>query len=459
MNTTEINRIAAKQRQYFQTGETFSVSFRLDMLRKLRGSIKKHEAEILTALDKDMGKSRYEAYMCEIGMVLSEISFLLKNTSKLAAPQRVRTPLAQFISRSFIQAVPYGNTLIISPWNYPFLLALGPLADAIAAGNTAIVKPGECAPETAAIIEKILSECYPKKYIAVVQGGKEENLYLLRKKFDFVFFTGSQAVGKIVLKNAAEYLTPVVLELGGKSPVIVDETAKLPLAARRIVFGKLINCGQTCVAPDYILCDKKIKNALIRYLIIEIKRQLGEKPFDNKNYGRIVNKKHFDRLCGMIDASRVVFGGKKKEETLQIEPVIMDNVTWEDAVMSEEIFGPILPVMTFESIGEVYSVLKNRPRPLALYMFSENRKNIDFIMQRTRFGGGCINDTVIHVATENMGFGGVGESGMGASHGKAGFDAFSHYKSIVDKKTILDLPMRYQPYNEFYYKLIRMFLR
>ena len=392
-------------------------------------------------------------------MTLSELNYLIKNVRKFSKPKKVKTPIAQFHSKSYTIANPYGNTLILSPWNYPFLLTMNPLLDSIAAGNTAVVKPSAYSPNTANVIKKILDECFDSNYVTTILGGREENSHLLNMKFDFIFFTGSSEVGKVVLRSAAENLTPVVLELGGKSPVIVDDTAKIKLAARRIVFGKIINCGQTCVAPDYILCHKKIKNKLIEEIIKEIKLQLGEKPLDNANYGHIVNKKHFDRLRGLINKEKVVFGGEINEETLQISPTLLDNVTFDDSVMKEEIFGPILPVITFDTFEDVYEILKDLPKPLALYMFSENKERIKFVTHHLRYGGGCINDTIIHLATNEMGFGGVGESGMGSYHGYDGFLAFSHQKSIVDKKTWVDLPMRYQPYTNNKDKLIKKFLK
>lgn len=459
--TTEqrIDDIFEKQKRYFQKGETVSVKFRIEMLKKLKECVIKHEHEIATALYEDLGKSEHESYMCETGMVLSEISYLIKHTSKFAKEHRVHTPIAQFCAVSCTKPVPYGNTLIMSPWNYPFLLTLDPIADAIAAGNTAIVKPSAYSPATSKLIFDMISECFPEEYIAVVTGGRSENSHLLEKKFDFIFFTGSQSVGKIVLQHTAVHLTPAVLELGGKSPVIVDDSADIALAAKRIIFGKIINCGQTCVAPDYVLCDKKVKDKFIHELKKQITNQLGTDPLNNPNYGHIVNRKHFDRICKLIDKNKIVCGGNFDNDNLKIAPTVMDNVTWEDAVMGEEIFGPILPILTFDKFDDVYDVLKNRPKPLALYMFSKNKSHIEFVKNYIPFGGGCINDTIIHLATEEMGFGGVGESGMGAYHGKTGFDAFSHSKSIVDKKTWIDLPMRYQPYKNFYNKIIKMFLK
>ena len=460
MKTKNIEELLAGQRTYFQTGATLSGDFRIAMLKKLYHTVKKYETDIEAALTADLGKSELEGFMCEVGLALTELADMIKHTRKYAKEKTVRTPLAQFASRSYQKPSPYGNTLIMSPWNYPFLLTIDPLADAIAAGNTAIVKPSAYSPATSEIVKKIIEECFPPEYVAVVTGGRKENAALLEQKFDFIFFTGSSNVGKEVLRHAAEHLTPTVLELGGKSPCIIDSTAKIKLAAKRIVFGKYLNCGQTCVAPDYILCHSSVKEAFVKEVCAQVKKQYGENPLENPDYGKIINEKHFERVYGLIDQSKVVFGGQKNEKTLQIAPTVLDNVTWEDAVMQEEIFGPVLPILTYNSLEEVYALLANKPKPLALYFFSEDRHKIKEVTERCSYGGGCINDVVIHLATSEMGFGGVGESGMGSYHGKAGFEAFSHTKSIVDKKTWLDLPMRYQPYNRgIYGKLLHMFLK
>ena len=460
MQNKNFDELLKAQRVYFQSGATLPVSFRIEMLKKLREAVRKHQTEIAAALKADLGKSEFESYMCETGMALSEIGYLIKHVKKFAKPKRVKTPLAQFRSKSYKMPSPYGNTLIMSPWNYPFLLTIDPIADAIAAGNTAIVKPSAYSPETSKLIEKMIAELFPPEYIAVVTGGRKENAALLEQKFDFVFFTGSQSVGKEVLRHTAEHLTPAVLELGGKSPCIVDGSAKIKLAAKRIVFGKFLNCGQTCVAPDYILCERSVKDELLKEIIAQIKLQYGEQPLENADYGKMVNAKHFERVCALIDPAKTAFGGGRDETKLKIEPTVLDNVSCNDAVMQEEIFGPVLPVLTFESFDEVYALLAEKAKPLALYLFSEDKKRICEATQRLAFGGGCVNDTIIHLATSEMGFGGVGESGMGSYHGKEGFDAFSHTKSIVDKKTWLDLPMRYQPYkSKFYEKLIRKFLK
>ena len=459
MTEQEINRLVTVQRKYFQTGATLPVDVRIAALRGLYGTIKKYENEIHDALKKDLGKSRFESYMCETGLVLEEISYMLKHIRRFSREKRVRTPLAQFHSRSFKKPSPYGVTLIMSPWNYPFMLTLSPLVDALAAGNTAVVKPSAYSPYTSEMIQKILSLCFETQYVAVVTGGRAENTCLLREHFDYIFFTGSQAVGKEVMRNAAEHLTPVTLELGGKSPCIVDQSANLRLAARRIVFGKYLNCGQTCVAPDYINCHRSVKDALVKEIQHQIQTQYGEEPLHNPDYGKMINEKHFDRILGLIQKQNVVHGGGSDRNTLRIEPTVLDNVSFADPVMQEEIFGPLMPILVFDSLDEVIARINSMPHPLALYFFTSDRAAAREVTSRCGFGGGCINDTIIHLATTEMGFGGFGESGMGAYHGKTGFDTFSHYKSIVDKKTWPDLPMRYQPYQKNYEKMVRFFLK
>ncbi len=459
MTEQEIKSLVAKQRTYFQTGATLPVSTRIQALRRLYTAIRENEQEIHDALRNDLGKSNFESYMCETGLVLEEISYMVKHTRRFSREQRVRTPLAQFHSRSYKKPSPYGVALIMSPWNYPFMLTLSPLVDALAAGNTAVVKPSAYSPHTSDMILRILSQCFDPQYVAVVTGGRAENTCLLREHFDYIFFTGSQAVGKEVMRNAAEHLTPVTLELGGKSPCIVDQTADIPLAARRIVFGKYLNCGQTCVAPDYIYCHRSVKDRLIREVQKQIQKQYGSQPLDNPDYGKIINEKHFDRILGLIDETKLVQGGRSDRETLRIEPTVLDNVTFSDAVMQEEIFGPIMPILVFDNLDDVIRTINGMPHPLALYFFTSDKQAAKKVTSRCGFGGGCINDTIIHLATTEMGFGGFGESGMGAYHGKTGFDTFSHYKSIVDKKTWIDLPMRYQPYERLHEKMVRFFLK
>lgn len=460
MTCEEIRDIVAKQQAYYRSGVTIPARFRIAQLKRLYAAVKKYENEINDALKSDLGKSHYEGFMCESGLALTEISYFIKHTKKFAKKQRVPTPLAQFHSHSYQQPVPYGNTLIMSPWNYPFLLTIDPLTTAIAAGNTAIVKPSAYSPATSEIVARIVGECFDPAYVAVVTGGRAENTALLDQKFDFIFFTGSQAVGKEVLRRAAEHLTPAVLELGGKSPCIVDASANVRLAAKRIVFGKYLNCGQTCVAPDHIFCHRSVKADFVKAVADEIKKQFGEKPLENENYGKIVNAKHFARLCGLIDKEKVVIGGETDAAACRIAPTVMDNVTEDDAVMGEEIFGPIMPILTFDNFDGLVDDLKTKDKPLALYLFTSDKRHVKRVTAELSYGGGCINDVIIHLATSAMGFGGVGESGMGSYHGKAGFDAFSHYKSIVDKKNWIDLPMRYQPYkSKFYEKLLHLFLK
>ena len=459
MKYNEIEAALERQKKYFSTGATLPVTARKAALKNLQRALDRNETLLSDALKQDLGKSRQESYMCELGLVKSEISYLLRHVGGYAREHRVHTPLAQSVSRSFVKPVPYGTVLIMSPWNYPILLALDPLADAIAAGNTAIVKPSAYAPASSSALEKVIRECFPPEYVTVVTGGREENSRLLECKFDYIFFTGSKTVGREVMRRASEHLTPVTLELGGKSPCIVDETADLSMAAKRIAFGKFVNCGQTCVAPDYIYCAESVKDVFLKELKKQISMQYGDRPLQNPVYGKLVNRKHFDRVCGLIDREKVVCGGETDPENLRIAPTVMDRVTWEDPVMGEEIFGPVLPVLTYKSLKGIAKKINSMDSPLALYLFSSDRKHIHFVEEHIQYGGGCINDVVIHLATSEMGFGGVGESGMGAYHGKRGFDTFTHEKSMVDKKTFLDLPMRYQPYKAFYAKLMRLFVR
>lgn len=454
----EIKEILKLQREFFDSHRTDSVKFRKRMLKRIKVALEVYDEKIGQAVRADLGKSYAETYMSEIGMILEEINWMMKHMKKLAKDKRVRTPLAQFHSKSFISPKPYGTVLIISPWNYPLLLTLGPLVDAIAAGNTVVVKPSEYTPETTKVLKEIFKECFPPAYVTLVEGDAKVNKVVLAQKFDKIFFTGSTRVGGEILKTAAKTLTPVTLELGGKSPCIVDKTAKISLAAKRIVFGKFLNCGQICVAPDYILCHESIKDKLVQAIIKEIVKQYGNQPLHNNDYGRIINKGHMERLTGLIDKEKVVWGGTFDMDKYQIEPTVMDNVDWSDPIMQEEIFGPILPILTFKKLKTAIKTVNEQPHPLALYLFTTNKRNKKMVLKNCQFGGGCINDTIIHLATTNMPFGGVGASGMGAYHGKAGFDCFTHYRSIVDKKTWLDIPLRYQPYSKGKLWLIKKFM-
>ena len=455
----DIQALVTAQRAYFNPGATLPLSARRAALQCLRAAITAHEGDITAALRSDLNKSPTESYMCEIGMTLSELRFVERHLDGWARDRRHLTPLAQFPAKSLTVSEPYGVVLIMSPWNYPFLLTVEPLIGAIAAGNCCVVKPSAYSPATSAVVRDILAECFPPEFVAVVEGGRAENQALLDQKFDYIFFTGGVEVGKEVMTRAARHLTPVTLELGGKSPCIVDSTARLDLAAKRLVFGKLLNCGQTCVAPDYLLIDRRVKTPFLAYVQRWITVMYGENPLDNDGYVRMVNRKHFDRVMGLIDPAKVVFGGRGDPETLKIQPTVLDNVSPEDPVMQEEIFGPVLPVLTFGQIGEALDFVNARPRPLALYLFSQEKSTQERFLRRTSFGGGCINDTVIHLATSRMGFGGVGASGMGSYHGRDSFETFSHRKSVVKKSTLLDLPVRYAPYSPGKDRLLRLFLR
>ena len=459
MTEQEIKDILQQQNHFFSSGKTIPAEFRLKQLESLKEAMIRHEADLAAALKEDLGKSHMESYMCEIGLTLSELTWMQKHLRSLMRSKRVSTPAAQFAAKSFRSPSPYGTVLIMSPWNYPVLLTLDPLIDAIAAGNTAVVKPSAYAPCTFNVMKTMIEECFPAHYVAVVDGGRAENQALLQQRFDMIFFTGGKTVGREVLRHAAEYLTPVTLELGGKSPCIVDSTAKIRLAAKRIVFGKYLNCGQTCVAPDYILCDKRIRDELITAILAEIEKQFGKEPLKNPNYGKIINEKHFERILGLINGEKLVYGGQSEPESLRIAPTVLNNITWDDAVMGEEIFGPLLPILTFDTLDEALDTVESHPHPLALYFFSEDKAAQKKALDTCRFGGGCINDTIIHLATSDMPFGGVGESGMGSYHGRVGFETFSHYRSIVDKKTWMDLPIRYQKYTGLKEKMMRMFLK
>ncbi len=455
----QIEKIIKEQRDFFASRKTFDIGFRIRMLTRLERAILENEERLYAAMKADLGKSREEAYMCEIGMTLSELRYMKKHIRGWSKDRRVMTPLAQFHAKSFTVQEPYGVVLVMAPWNYPVLLSLEPLIGAIAAGNCCVVKPSAYAPETSRVLAKLICEAFPESYVTVVEGGRQENQSLLEQKFDYIFFTGGVTVGKLVMEKASVHLTPVTLELGGKSPCIVDHTANLKLAARRIVFGKYLNCGQTCVAPDYVLVERSVHDKLVELIKKEIVRMYSADPLSNPLYGKMINQKHFARVLNLIDPVKVVHGGTSSESSLQIAPTVLDGVTEKDAVMQEEIFGPVLPILTVDSIQEAYRFVKERPHPLALYLFTRNRKTERRFLKEVPFGGGCVNDTIIHLATSHMGFGGVGNSGMGSYHGRKSFDTFSHEKSIVKKYNWIDLPMRYQPYDWRKALLVRRFLR
>ncbi|QIB27236.1 aldehyde dehydrogenase [Caloranaerobacter azorensis] len=442
----EIKELIDRQRKYFERGITLDINFRINMLKVLKSAIIENEKLILKALKEDLNKSDFEGYETEIGIVLDEIGYIIKNLRYWTKPKRVKTPITQFISKSYIYSEPYGVTLIIAPWNYPFQLVMAPLIGSISAGNCSIIKPSEYSPNTSKIISKIISDNFEEEFIAVVEGGIEVNKALLEEKFDYIFFTGSVNVGKIVMEAASKHLTPITLELGGKSPCIVDEDADVELAAKRIVWGKFLNAGQTCVAPDYLYLHKNIKDDFIKNAIKFIKEFFGENPLKSEDYPRIVNIKHFNRLKNLLKDGDVLYGGDFNEEKLYIAPTIIDNITWEDSIMQEEIFGPILPILMFEKLDEVIKIVNIRPKPLALYYFSNNKEKQERVIREISFGGGCINDTIVHLATPYLPFGGVGNSGMGNYHGKASFDTFSHKKSVLKKSNLIDISLRYPPY-------------
>lgn len=442
----DINKIVEKQKKYFKSGETLGLDFRLNALKKLKNSIINREKEILDALKKDLNKSAFEAFECEVGLVLDEINYAIKNLPQWVKIKKVRTPIMHFLSSCYRISEPYGVALIMSPWNYPFELTIPPLIGSIAAGNCSVVKPSDYSPATSAVIAKILGECFKPEYVSVIQGGREENTALLEEKFDYIFFTGSVAVGKIVMASAARNLTPVTLELGGKSPCIVDKDVNVDLAARRIVWGKFLNAGQTCVAPDYLLVHKAVKKELLDCMQTYIKQFYGYQPCKNEEYVRIVNEKHFNRIKAYLDNGDLFTGGQTDEKSLHIAPTILNNITWDDPVMAEEIFGPVLPVLEFTEISEVIDSVTSRPKPLALYLFTNNKDVEKRIVQRISYGGGCINDTIVHLASKYMPFGGVGDSGMGEYHGKWSFDTFTHTKSILKKSNLIDIKLRYAPY-------------
>ena len=458
MNKQQIETIVSRQREHFRSNATLPVATRKAALRRLHDVVAAHEADIADALAKDLGKSAEEAYMCETGLSLSEIRCQMRNLARWSRPRHVPTDLVNAVATSRVESVPYGVTLIMAPWNYPFLLTLEPLAGALAAGNTAVVKPSAYAPASSAVLRAICEEAFSPELVAVVEGGRAENAALLDQRWDYVFFTGSVAVGKLVMERAAQNLTPVTLELGGKSPCIVDATANLRVAAARIAFGKWLNVGQTCVAPDYLLVDRRVKDRLLTLLAQEVRAQFGPDPLANPAYGKMVNRKHFDRVLGLIDPARVILGGRSDAATLRIEPTIMGNARPEDPVMQEEIFGPVLPVIAFDTLEEAIDLVRSRPTPLALYLFSQDRATQRRVMREVPFGGGCINDTIMHLATSRMGFGGMGASGMGSYHGRKSFETFSHQKSILKKATLVDVPLRYQPYGPGRLELLRRFL-
>lgn len=442
----KLETLAEDLRQAVLEKGHLDLSLRKKRLEALKKSIKTKEVMINQALKKDLGKSSFEAYATEVGFILEEINFTLKNIDSWAKVKKVKTPLTMFPGKSSIHPEPYGVVLIISPWNYPFQLCLSPFIGALAAGNRVVIKPSEYAPETASVIKNLIDEVFEASEVQVIEGALEETQILLKQRFDYIFFTGSTQVGKIIMKKAAEYLTPVTLELGGKSPCLIEESANLDVAARRCAWGKFLNAGQTCVAPDYVLVPKKLQDEFIAKLVQNIQSFYGSQIKASEDYARIVNVKHFDRLQSLINPQKIAFGGKGVREENYLEPTILKDVSWEDKVMEDEIFGPVLPILPYEDMNEAIDQILERPKPLAFYVFTENESKRKEVISRVPFGGGCVNDTVIHLANPNLPFGGVGTSGIGSYHGKKSFETFTHHKAVFEQGTRVDIPLRYPPY-------------
>jgi len=453
----DITQIVRTQRDYFATGLTRNIEFRLARLRELRDAIVRNAALIDASLKADLNKHPFETYITETGIVLAEVNHAIRHLRRWARPKRVKTPLALFAASSVLYREPYGVALVMSPWNYPFQLAIDPLVGAIAGGNCCVVKPGSYAPETAKAIAKMIAETFDPAYVTTVLGGRVENAALLDQKFDYIFFTGGTDVGRTVMAKAAVHLTPVTLELGGKSPCIIAEGADLDLAAKRIAFGKIINAGQTCVAPDYLLIRDRDKAAFVGHFRDWVKAFLGDDPLQNENYPKIVNAKHHERLRGLMAGTTAVVGGTWNDT--KIGPTLLDGVSPEDPVMQEEIFGPLLPIIPYGTIDEAIAFIEARERPLALYLFTNDRKIEKKVLGAVRFGGGTINDTLMHFASTEIGVGGVGESGIGSYHGIRSFETFTHEKGVLRRATWIDLEIRYHPYTKAKDAAIRRFLK
>ncbi len=454
----DLQKLVDNQREFFNSGVTRSLKFRLNALKRLKTNILSMQQEIFDGLKADLGKSASESYMSEVGMVIAEINHTIKHLKFWAKPKKVHTPISNFKAKSYNIAEPYGVVLVISPWNYPFLLSIDPLVGAIAAGNCVILKPSRESANVTEVIQKLIEKTFDNNHATVVAGENINDIIML-PKYDYVFFTGGKRVGKIIATKAMESLTPVSLELGGKSPCIVTQDSNLKLAATRIAFGKFLNVGQTCIAPDYLLVQQNVKEKFIDFLKIEISKMFSADAINNPDYGKIINQKQFDSLISMLGGGKIIYGGKYSLDSLKIEPTILDNVTLQDKVMQEEIFGPILPIMTYKNLSDAINIIKTFDKPLALYMFSNNKGDINKVISNLSFGGGCINDTIMHIANPNLAFGGVGASGTGKYHGKFSFLTFSNTKSLVKKSNIIDLPMRYQPYTKAKDKLVRFFMK
>ena len=451
----QVEALVAAQRAAQKKQPFISYAERAAALERLHKAIRAREKDILRALEQDLGKCEGEGFMTEVALVLDELKTARRHLKKWMRPRRVPGSLAQLPGHGVRVPEAYGLVLIMAPWNYPFQLTLSPLIGAVAAGNRCAVKPSAYAPATARVMEEMLNACFDRTWVFTVQGGRTENQALLDQRFDYIFFTGGVAVGKVVLEKAARYVTPVTLELGGKSPCIVDETADIGLAARRIAFGKGLNSGQTCVAPDYVYAHRSVAEQLMAAIRDEWARSYGTDALHSAQWPHMVTRRHFDRVRGLIDPEKVFCGGQTDEETLRIAPTILRNAGWDDPAMGEEIFGPVLPVMTFDRLDEVIDAVNSHEKPLALYLFTRSREAEKRVMTQVAFGGGCVNDTLIHLATSHMPFGGVGHSGMGSYHGVWSFDTFTHYKSVLRQKTRPDVPLRYPPFTPGKLRLMR----
>jgi len=453
----QIQTTVERQRSFYLTGKTKPLSYRFSALMTLKAGIIELQSEIEKALSEDLAKTSFESYLTEIGIVLSEIDYTIKNFKKWAKPQRVKTPLALFHATSRIMPEPFGVVLIMSPWNYPFSLTIDPLIGAIAAGNTAVIKPASYAKSTSNIIKKLIDRCFSEEYVSVVLGGRDENKQLLDLRFDYIFFTGSIEVGRYVMEKASKHLTPVSLELGGKSPCIVCDSANIELSAKRIAFGKFINAGQTCIAPDYVLIAKNKKQAFIDSLKSSIIDFFGMKPLDSVELPKIINDEHVERLMSLMESGEAVIGGET--DGIKIAPTVLDNVAWDSPIMQTEIFGPILPVLTFDTLDEVYEKVLSKPKPLALYLFVNDKRVEEEVFSHLSFGGATINDTIVHFASNQMGFGGVGASGMGKYHGKYSFTTFSNMRSVLKRSNWIDLDIRYHPYSAKKLRMLKKYLK
>jgi aldehyde dehydrogenase (NAD+) len=446
MAPADVSQTVADMRRYYNSGETRSVSFRIEQLRKLKSMIRSHEDEIIQSLHNDLKKPSFESYASEIGIMYVEIEHAIRHVKSWSSPRRVATPIIHFLSSSRIYQEPYGVVLIIGPWNYPFNLLIAPLVGAMAAGNCVVIKPSELASDMSKTFSSLISKYFQPDYVCAHEGGAEISQQLLAEKFDYIFYTGSTVVGRVVMEAAARSLTPVTLELGGKSPCIVDEDASLDYAVKRIAWGKFFNAGQTCIAPDYCLVHSAIKEVFLEKMKNTIQDFYGDDPMQSVDYARIVNERHFQRLTRLLSDGNIIAGGKTDSTNLYIAPTLIDRVSLQDSIMQEEIFGPLLPIMTFEKLDQAIDMVNRLPRPLALYYFSNNARNQQKILTKTSFGGGCINDTISHIGSLTLPFGGIGDSGMGAYHGRMSFDTFSHSKGILTRSNLIDMPLRYPPY-------------